>query len=42
MAVDIVCGKEIDVNAMNTTVGHIPAGDTPDGIAYHTRAIGSR
>lgn len=26
MAVDIVCGKEIDVDAMNTTVGHIPAG----------------
>ena len=31
----------IDV-ATRAVVGHIPAGDTPDGIAYHTRAPGSR
>ena len=26
MAVDIVCGKEIDQAAVNATVGHVPAG----------------
>ena len=26
MAVDIVCGREIDTAKLNATVGHIPAG----------------
>ena len=42
MAVDIVCGKELDIDAMNATVGHIPAGAPETDPAAGTKRLAVR